>query len=290
MLRSFRFGTAFGIPLYLNPTFFLLPLYALVMSWGEGGPYILFTEAVLLTVFGCVLLHELGHALMARLFGIGTRDITLYPIGGVARLESMGGKPHEEIAIALAGPAVNLVIVLLLSPLVALAFAPGMEPDVRHALSAEGGGWLALAVTFLTAVWVCNIGLLLFNLLPVFPMDGGRVLRSLLALGMPRLRATEIAATIGLVLAGCLGLVGLLAQPPLPGLVLVSVLVALFGQMELRALRHARAHHQLPVLEAEPVDDYVEPVVVPPRRAFTGLAWDRDRGVWVRWIDGVPLD
>ncbi len=283
MLRSFRFGSVFGIPLYLNPTFLLLPLYVLAVRWSEGAADVLFSEAVLLAAFGCVLLHELGHALMARFFGIPTRDITLYPIGGVARRVCTGHQPHEEIAIAAAGPAVNLAIVVLLAPLVLLALAAGLIQSPGKALAE--GGWAALAATFLGAVCVSNLGLLLFNLLPVFPMDGGRVLRALLSLRMPRLRATEIAATVGLVLAGCLGLVGLLTLAP--GLVLVSVFVAFAGQMELAALRRQEAASQAEVLDVEPL----EPILLPPGpRAFTGLAWDRNRGVWVRWVNGVPLD
>src|SRR5262245_22321157 len=121
MFRSMSLGRAFGIPLFLHPSFLLLPLYVLFMTLSQGLPTILFSQLVLLTVFGCVVLHELGHALMARFFGISTRDITLYPIGGVARLESMGGRPGEEIAIALAGPAVNLLLILLFAPLALLA-------------------------------------------------------------------------------------------------------------------------------------------------------------------------
>src|SRR4051812_43675927 len=116
-MRSLCLGRAFGIPLYIHWSFILLPLWALFLSQGRGLAGIVFGQAVLLSVFGCVLLHELGHALMARCFRIATRDITLYPIGGVARLESTGHSPYQEVCIALAGPAVNLVLVLVLAPL-----------------------------------------------------------------------------------------------------------------------------------------------------------------------------
>jgi Zn-dependent protease len=287
MLRSFRIGSAFGIPLYINPTFFLLPLYALAVHWGDGWPAMLFTEAVLLAIFGCVLLHELGHALMGRFFGINTRDITLYPIGGVARLESTGGKPHEEIAIALAGPAVNLVIVLLLAPVVILAITAGVLTNPLHALSGGGGNWLELGAGFLFAVCLGNLVLLVFNLVPAFPMDGGRVLRALLALGLPRLRATEIAAAVGLVLAGGLACVGLFWLHA-PSLVLVSLFVAFAGQLELAAMRQRQGVRRVLPIETE----VMEPIVVPryEARPFTGLAFDRERGVWVRWVNGVPLD
>src|SRR5262249_36554229 len=132
MLRSFHLGRAFGIPLYIHSTFLLLPAIFIVLNWSGGLPAVLFSQAVLLTLFACVLLHELGHALMGRFFGIRTRDIPLYPIGGVARMESTGRRPHEEVAVALAGPAINLAILLLLSPIVALFAVSGMplRPEV----------------------------------------------------------------------------------------------------------------------------------------------------------------
>ena len=288
MFRSVRIGTAFGIPLYVNPTFLLLPLYVLVESWGEGLSGVLFTQVVLLSVFGCVLLHELGHALMGRFFGISTRDITLYPIGGVARLDSTGGKPHEEIAIALAGPAVNLGIVLLLVPVLLIALFAGVLRAPLPGQASGAGGWPALAASFLMALCLGNAILLVFNLVPAFPMDGGRVLRALLSLGLPRLRATEIAAGVGLVVAFGLALVGVFLLRA-PGLVLVAVFVAVAGQMELHGLRQRETARRLPPLEAVEV---LEPLAVPPLRArpFTGMAWDRERGTWVRWVDGTPLD
>src|SRR5262249_11120100 len=111
MLRSWKIGRAFGIPLYVHSTFLLLPAWGLYESIGSGWATKVFVVTLLLVMFGCVVLHELGHALMARYFGIRTRDITLYPIGGVARLERMSEEPAQEVAIALAGPAVNLIIV-----------------------------------------------------------------------------------------------------------------------------------------------------------------------------------
>ncbi len=121
MLRSFHIGKLFGIPLYVHSTFFLLPLWALLANSGSGLANGLFVVAGLIALFGCVVLHELGHALMARHFGIGTESITLYPIGGVARLLRMSEKPAEEVCIALAGPAVNLVLAALLTPAALLA-------------------------------------------------------------------------------------------------------------------------------------------------------------------------
>jgi Zn-dependent protease len=285
MFRSFKLGSAFGIPLYVHPTFFLLPLFALAMSWSGGLPGILFSQIVLLSIFGCVVLHELGHALMARLFGIPTRDITLFPIGGVARLESTGYRPHEEVAIALAGPAVNLIIVLLMAPLVAILALSGATIGSEAVLQGSGGP-LSLVASYLTMVWVGNLILMGFNLLPAFPMDGGRVLRALLSVALGILRATEVAAAVGLVLAVLLAIGGVLLG--VPSLVIISVFVAIAGQLELHALRQREAQRRL---ESVVVDEGTPPVQEPVGAVrFTGFAWDRENQVWVRWVDGRPVD
>src|SRR5688572_4950363 len=117
MFRSWKLGSPFGIPLYVHPTFLLLPLLLLAVDLNEGWAHLLFVECLLLAVFTCVILHELGHALTARRFGIRPVDITLYPVGGVARLERLARSPTEELVIAVAGPAVNVAIALLLAPL-----------------------------------------------------------------------------------------------------------------------------------------------------------------------------
>jgi Zn-dependent protease len=143
-------------------------------------------------VFGCVLLHELGHALMARRFGIATQDITLYPIGGVARLQRMPRAPGAELLIALAGPAVNVFIVLALTTV--------------EALGLLGPSWSSSVLgVFVEELTLINVGLALFNLIPAFPMDGGRVLRALLSGWLGRARATMIAAGIGRGLAMLFG-------------------------------------------------------------------------------------
>jgi Zn-dependent protease len=299
MFRSIRVGNLFGIPLYLHPTFLLLPAWVVLSHPGAGPVAALLLILWILTVFGCVVLHELGHALMARHYGIGTRDITLYPIGGVARLEGMGHKPSQELAIALAGPAVNLVIALLLSPvaLVGLFALPGVGLSFNLSLGAAG-----LAVQFLTLVWASNLGLLLFNLLPCFPMDGGRVLRALLSLGLGRLRATEIAAGVGVVLAGLIGVWGLMTLNLLT--VVLAAFVVFAGQQELRAVRWVSPTRQRgnlfqaePRVVPEPVVPVVRPVILPSagpapqelHAGFTGFTWHSETGVWVQWQEGRPV-
>lgn len=281
MFRSFRLGSAFGIPLYLHPTFALLPLYVLATTRGEGTVRVLLAQAVLFTVFGCVLLHELGHALMARVFGIATRDVTLYPIGGVARLDGTGSRPFEEIAIALAGPAVNLVIFLLLLPVVFLLWAGGVLGAADDPIGSGGSTAMGFVAHWLAMVCIGNLGLLVFNLIPAFPMDGGRVLRATLSLFIPRLDATRIAVGLALVAAAGLALLGFFL--PSPGLVFVALFVAFAGQMELWILKRREAQQ---AAEQVVPDHDVRRLDEEESAGFTGMAWDQRRGVWVRWVNG----
>lgn len=183
MFTSWKLGRVAGIDLFLHPTFLLLLAFAFVFNGGSLG------ALFLVAVFGCVLLHELGHALTARAFGIRTRRITLYPIGGVAQLERMPRSPGAELLITLAGPAVNLAIAAAL----ALSLKSGTILEPANDLSTVG--------RFIALLQTVNLALAAFNLIPAFPMDGGRILRALLAGWIGRLRATEIAASIGQSLA-----------------------------------------------------------------------------------------
>jgi len=204
MKWSWKLGEFLGIGVYIHATFLLLIGWIVLTHFLQGQT----TDSVLtgvlftLAIFLCVLLHEYGHALAARRFGIGTRDITLLPIGGVARLERMPEEPRQELWVALAGPAVNFAISGALF-LVLLA-AGALQP--LAGLSVTGG-------PFLERLMVVNIFLALFNMLPAFPMDGGRVLRALLATRLPYARATRIAAFLGQGMALLFGLAGLFGNP-----------------------------------------------------------------------------
>ncbi len=230
-MRSWKIGHLAGIGIQVHWTFFLLPALAAFQVISGGGTWLAAVDTVLfvLAIFGCVVLHELGHALTARRFGIATHDITLLPIGGVARLARMPKNPWQELAIAAAGPAVNVAI--------AAALAIGL---------AVGGLLTPAAAASGTATWfvnliAVNLALVAFNLLPAFPMDGGRVLRSLLAMRLPYLRATRIAATTGQVLAVVLGLLGLFVLfNPLLMLVALFVFVAARGEARMAELEAVR--------------------------------------------------
>lgn len=214
MAWSFPIGRILGIELRVHATFFLLIAWIALTGWQAGGA----AQAGLYTLyiallFACVVLHEFGHALMARRFGIRTPDVTLLPIGGLARLEKMPDKPAQEIAVALAGPAVNLVIFAALGLVFGLPASPA---EIASLTLADLPGQIALL----------NLILAVFNLLPAFPMDGGRVLRALLAMRLPRVRATELAALAGRGFAFALGLAGLMAANPMLILIAFFVFVA----------------------------------------------------------------
>src|SRR5215211_3403449 len=204
MKWQWKLGTFAGIDVYVHATFLLLIGWIGYSYWLEYGTVAKVVEGILfiLALFLCVVLHEYGHALTARRYGIKTRDITLYPIGGVARLERMPDKPIEELWVALMGPAVNVVIAAIL--FVYLYLTRGLVP-ISDLTVASG--------SFLARLMAVNISLVLFNLIPAFPMDGGRVLRALLAMRMDYVRATQVAASIGQGLAFLFGLAGLFGNP-----------------------------------------------------------------------------
>jgi Zn-dependent protease/predicted transcriptional regulator len=209
---SFHMGRLLGIDVYIHFTFLLLLAFIGVSHGLAGRSAGAALNGVLFFagLFFCVLLHEYGHALAARRYGIGTRDITLLPIGGVARLERLPDKPSQEFIVALAGPAVNVVIAGAL--FAGLWFGGHWQP--LASLSATSGN-------LFERLLVANVFLVLFNLVPAFPMDGGRVLRSLLAMRIEHARATRIAARIGQGMAVLFGFAGLFGNPML-------LLIALF--------------------------------------------------------------
>ena len=214
MSWSLRLGRFFGIDVFVHVTFLLVLGFLAVAYWMAERDLLRVVEGLVffLAIFLCVLLHEYGHALMARRYGVKTRDITLLPIGGLARLERFPQEPIQELWIALAGPAVNVVIAGLL----ALGLTLGQAWQPLDGLSPVAGG-------FAERLLVLNVFLVLFNMLPAFPMDGGRVVRSLLAMRLGFARATRIAATLGQGMAFLFALVGLLA--PMPMLLLIALFV-----------------------------------------------------------------
>ncbi|MFZ1614981.1 MAG: site-2 protease family protein [Holophaga sp.] len=204
MKWQWKLGRYADIDVYIHATFVLILAFVAWQHWALGPSRVIEGILFVLALFTCVVLHEYGHALTARKFGIRTRDITLYPIGGVARLERMPEKPLQELWVALAGPAVNVVIAAVL--FLWLLFAQALKPLTELTVSTG---------PFLERLLLANLFLAAFNLIPAFPMDGGRVLRALLAMRLEYTRATSIAAAVGQGLALLFGLVGLFGNPML---------------------------------------------------------------------------
>jgi Zn-dependent protease len=223
MRWSAKLGRFAGIDVFVHVTFLALLAWFAALFWQRTGSLAGVATGLgfVLALFFCVLLHEYGHALTARRFGIATRHITLLPIGGVAVLAGVPRDPRREIAIALAGPAVNL----------AIAAAVWLALRGREIGLPDDGDVTRMG--FMSSLLAANLALALFNLLPAFPMDGGRVLRAALALRMGRLAATRIAAAVGRALAVGLGVAGLLGNPLL---VLIAVFVWIGAGAEARAV------------------------------------------------------
>lgn len=214
-------GKVSGIKIFIHWTFALLIAWIVYndLKAGLGANDILWSIAFVLSIFGCVTLHELGHSLTAQRYHIKTKDITLLPIGGVASLESIPEKPKEELLVALAGPLVNVVIALLLLPFVHWP----ETTDALQGLNKVGGA------NFLISLLSVNLTLAVFNMIPAFPMDGGRVLRALLSYKMTRVKATRIAAGIGQALAVGFVILGFYGNP---FLVFIGIFIFLGAQGE----------------------------------------------------------
>jgi Zn-dependent protease/CBS domain-containing protein len=234
-LRSASLVRVAGIDVRMHWTFLLLLAWIFASHVLAGHGLLAASEGVALaaTIFACVVLHELGHALTARRFGVRTRDITLYPIGGVARLDRVPERPAEELWIAVAGPAVNFAIAAVLWLVID-------RPPSPDKLELVGG-------SFLAKVMYVNLSIGLFNLLPAFPMDGGRVLRAALAMRMPYVRATRIAAAAGKGLAVLLGLAGTLVNP---FLLFIALFVFVAAEQEATLVQTRAALEGVAVTEA----------------------------------------
>jgi len=237
MSWSFPLFRVFGTQLRVHVTFFLIVAWVGIAGHSQGGwSGAMWGIALILALFTCVVLHEFGHVLTARYFGIRTPDITLLPIGGVARLERMPRNPLHELLVALAGPAVNVVIAATLFLFVQVSPVQWLELEPQ---SVTG---------FFVNIMVLNAILAVFNMIPAFPMDGGRVLRALLALVLPYAQATSVAASLGQALAFTGGLIGFLLMHPL--LILVAFFIFIGAGQEAYVTKMREVVHGVPVLDA----------------------------------------
>lgn len=282
MKWSGRIGRVMGIDLYVHVTFLVLLFFVAHQAYRVRGAWVDAFGAVLFVAafFGVVVLHELGHCLTARRFGIPTRDITLLPIGGVARLERLPERPGQELVIALAGPAVNVVLGALLYALLR-APAPGQLL----------GGVRLVGGELLVNLFYANALMAVFNLIPAFPMDGGRVLRAVLAWKGDYARATERAATVGQALAWAFGSIALFKQNW--WLLIIAVFVVLGAEAESDFVRTRAALARVRVGDLmirefrvlapdEPLSRAVALAVGGFQQDFPVLAGDRVVGVLTR--------
>ncbi len=238
MKWSWKIGKFAGIDVYLHTTFLLLIGWIALTSWLQEKNLVaaISSAGFILALFASVVFHEYGHSLTARKFGIQTRDITLYPIGGVAKLERIPEDPKQELWVALAGPAVNLVIAILLFSW--LIISNSFEP--LSGISMTGG-------SFVERLMMTNLILVGFNMIPAFPMDGGRVLRALLAMKLEYTTATQIAASVGQGLAFLFGFIGLFSNP---FLVFIALFVWIGAQSESRMVSLKSALIGIPISRA----------------------------------------
>ncbi|HEV7283053.1 MAG TPA: site-2 protease family protein [Pirellulaceae bacterium] len=237
MFNAWRVGRLFGIDIAIHWSFILLfgfLVYAQLAS-GSGAVATALHALLFLAVFACVLLHEFGHAMAARQFGIGTKDITLLPIGGVARLARMPEKPLQELWVAVAGPLVNVAIAALI--FFGLLGYERFENLANPAFVWDGQFFREL-------MWI-NVALVAFNMLPAFPMDGGRVLRAFLAFFLPFVQATRVAAFVGQAFAVLIGILGLATGQFMLAVLAAFVFFAARGETQGVLMREA--YRALPI-------------------------------------------
>ena len=267
-------ATIGGTVVRVHATFLLFLLWMGTVAWlNLGAAAALGSLAFKALLFACVVAHEFGHILTARYFGVRTPEMVLLPIGGISRLERIPEKPREELLIALAGPAVSLAIGLALVVLLGGLPSPA-------ALGSLGSG-----MNLLAELTVANLALAAFNLLPAFPMDGGRVLRALLAMRTPHARATRLAATAGESLALLLGMVGLVTGQPILLLVALFIYVAAATESGVSMMREAIG--TLSVEEVMILDFTVLSPDTPVAGAADALIWTSQDAFPVARDDGA---
>ncbi|MDB4749682.1 site-2 protease family protein [Rubripirellula sp.] len=281
MNRRLKLGTFLGVGLYIHWSFGLMIAYIALTAYGDGLAGILYAITLLMGVYLCVTLHEYGHVLAARRFGIGAVDITLLPIGGVARLKSMPRIPWQELVVAVAGPAVNVVIVILLmcglftlcNEAVLIAFKQGITSEIfgggidqqtQETIEAVflGRSFTSYAITLLGV----NLMLVLFNMLPAFPMDGGRVFRSLLAMFLSYRRATWIASRVGLLCAAGMAFIALNSGFWMP--VFIAIFIGYAGLAEARQVDTTESVRGLTVRQAMVTTNASIPMDTPLTQIF----------------------
>jgi Zn-dependent protease/predicted transcriptional regulator len=279
MKGSLKLGTIKGIGIFVHWTFSLLIAFIIYINYriGYNALQIAWSVLFILCVFVTVFLHELGHSFAAKLFNIGTKDITLLPIGGVSRLESLPEKPKEELIVTIAGPLVNIVLALITGLFISF---PATSEELAQELSAGVN-----ASNFFLNFFIVNIILAIFNLIPAFPMDGGRILRALLSFKFERHIATKIAARIGQFLAMGFMLLGFLYNP---FLIFIGLFVIMGAQME---SKHADSKYSLQGYKVRDVlmKQYITIDAHEPIKTAIALLLDSQSKIFLITENNVPV-
>lgn len=285
---SWRIGTFWGIPLKVHWTFSLLLIYILAVGRMEGltGTALMWFVVLFISLFICVILHEYGHALAARSYGVRTADILILPVGGLARLERLPEKPIQELVVAIAGPAVNLGLMFIGFLYLWLS---GGDTDVMGSMAEQPQPSGANLVPQLILI---NGALFAFNLIPAFPMDGGRIFRSLLSMVLPKTTATEWATRLGMVVSVIFIITGIYSGNLVLALVGLVVLflarsenraVKLMDDLTMRSARDIMETSFVVMDEWTPVSEACEQISGRP------LRWVIVRDVFGKWTGQVPV-
>lgn len=283
MKYSLHLGRPFGIRVSVHWTFILIIVWVVFVNMQQGMNLLQTAYSVLfiLAIFVCVVLHELSHSLMARRYGINTRGITLLPIGGVADLEKMPDEPRQELAVSLAGPLMNVAIALVLWVLLAATGSLHIDASTFQEITHSN---------FLLILMFANLTLAVFNLVPAFPMDGGRVFRSLLALKMSRDDATYVAMNIGKVFAFFIALWGIYANP---FLIFIAIFIYIGAQREYEMVKYSSVlsgykvsdvlmHEYTPLHPDDPIRRAVDILLDGPEQRFIVADDNQVKGILTR--------
>jgi len=234
MFQTIYLGKLLGIKVYIHWTFWLLAIFVAISNLNNGVAASASALGFVFAVFGCVFLHEMGHALAGKWFRIPTLDITLYPIGGVARMADFTRSPFAELIVAIAGPMVNVAIASIL--FLGLSIRASLDQVSPQGIVSLGP---------MEQLLIANVILAVFNMLPAFPMDGGRVLRSLLAMWMPYNQATSYAARVGQFMALLMFVAGIFWSGSLI-IIAIMVFAVCSGELFKERLANAAAKMRKP--------------------------------------------
>jgi Zn-dependent protease/CBS domain-containing protein len=228
MKHSLTLGRPFGIRIAVHWTFLLIIAWVIFLNLQQGATaqQVLYSVLFIIAIFICVVIHELSHSLTARRYGIPTKSITLLPIGGLADLQKMPEKPQQEFAVSVAGPLSNIVIALIIT--IVLLITNNLNLSSTYFQSITGKN-------FFIVLMFANLMLAVFNLLPAFPMDGGRIFRSLMAMYFSREKATYVAMNLGKIFALGLAILGVFVNP---FLIFIAIFIFIGAQKEYEQIRY----------------------------------------------------